>query len=122
MFLPCFATLPDLLNPSLYLCRIKKGAALKHKVCAARKKTSPAVAPATPVPTPNPIEEGTRTITAGPALGRARITPPSQWTEMTGKVTAPPSPPKAEAPANDAPTFPPIKAEAFDTEGYIKPE
>ena len=28
----------------------------------------------------------------------------------------------AEAPANDAPSFPPIKAEAFDEEGYIKLE
>ena len=34
----------------------------------------------------------------------------------------PSSPPRAEAPANDAPTFPPIKAEAFDEEGHIKPE
>ena len=41
---------------------------------------------------------------------------------MTGKVTAPPSPPMAKAPANDAPSFPPIKAEAFDETGYIKPE
>ena len=41
---------------------------------------------------------------------------------MTGKVAAPPSPPMAEAPANDAPSFPPIKAEAFDEEGHIKPE
>ena len=34
----------------------------------------------------------------------------------------PSSPPRAEAPANDAPNFPPIKAEAFDEEGRIKPE
>ena len=34
----------------------------------------------------------------------------------------PSSPPRAEAPANDAPTFPPIKVEAFDKEGRIKPE
>ena len=61
-------------------------------------------------------------MVAGPALGRAGIIPPPQWKEMTGKVTTPPSPPKAEAPANDAPSFPPIKAEAFDEEGYIKPE
>ena len=41
---------------------------------------------------------------------------------MTGKEKAPPSPLRAEAPADDAPAFPPIKAEAFDAEGYIKPE
>ena len=41
---------------------------------------------------------------------------------MTEKVPMPSSPPRAEAPANDAPTFPPIKAEAFDEEGHIKPE
>ena len=28
----------------------------------------------------------------------------------------------AKALANDAPSFPPIKAEAFDEEGHIKPE
>ena len=33
---------------------------------------------------------------------------------MTEKVPMPSSPPRAEAPANDAPTFPPIKVEAFD--------
>ena len=82
----------------------------------------PAIAPATQAPKPTPVEEGTRTMAAGPILGRAGTTPPSQWTEMTGKVAAPPSPPRAEAPANDALTFPPIKAEAFDAEGYIKPE
>ena len=41
---------------------------------------------------------------------------------MTGKVTEPSSPPRAEASANDAPNFRPIKAEAFDEEGRIKPE
>ena len=41
---------------------------------------------------------------------------------MTEKVPMPSSPPRAEAPANDAPTFPPIKAEAFDEEGRIKSE
>ena len=53
---------------------------------------------------------------------RAGITPPTKWTGMTGKVIEPSSPPRAEAPANDAPNFPPIKAEAFDEEGRIKPE
>ena len=61
-------------------------------------------------------------MTAGPSLGRAGITPSPQWTEMTGKVTAPLSPPRAKAPANDAMSFPPIKAEAFDDEGYIQSE
>ena len=54
-------------------------------------------------------------------VGRAGVVPPTQWTEMTGKVTETSSP-RAEAPANDAPIFPPIKAEAFDEEGRIKPE
>ena len=61
-------------------------------------------------------------MAAGLTLGRAGITPPTKWTEMTGKVTEPSSPPRAEAPANDALTFPPIKAEAFDEEGRIKLE
>ena len=34
----------------------------------------------------------------------------------------PSCPPRAEAPPNDAPTFSPIKAEAFDEEGRIKPD
>ena len=34
----------------------------------------------------------------------------------------PSPPPRAEASANDAPTFPSIKAESFDEEGCIKPE
>ena len=41
---------------------------------------------------------------------------------MTGKTAETSSPPRAEAPANDAPTFPLIKVEAFDDEGRIKPE
>ena len=87
-----------------------------------RKKTTPTVAPATPsVPKPNPVEESTRSMAAGPTLGRAGIIPPPQWTEMTGKVIGSSSL-RAEAPANDAPTFPPIKAEALDDKGYIKPE
>ena len=57
-----------------------------------------------------------------PSLGRAGITSPDKWTEMTGKVTELSPPPRVEASANDAPTFPPIKAEAFDEEGRIKPE
>ena len=39
-----------------------------------------------------------------------------------GKVTTPSSPPRAEAPANDALSFPLIKADAFNDEGRIKPE
>ena len=105
-----------------YCCRIKKGAALKSKVCATRKKPFPAVAPATPASKATHVEEGARTYAAGPVLGRAGVIPPPQWTEMTGKVRATPSPPRAEAPADDASAFPPIKAEAFDAEGYIKPE
>ena len=61
-------------------------------------------------------------MAVGPVLGRAGVIPPMQWKEMTGKVRAPPSPPRAEAPADDAPIFPPIKAEAFDAEGFIKTE
>ena len=38
---------------------------------------------------------------------------------MMEKMPIPSSPPRAEAPANDAPTFPLIKAEAFDEEGHI---
>ena len=34
----------------------------------------------------------------------------------------PSSPTRAEATANDAPAFPPIKEEAFDEEGRIKPD
>ena len=41
---------------------------------------------------------------------------------MTGKVDLPPSPPRAETTANDAPTFPPIKEEAFDEDGRVKPD
>ena len=42
---------------------------------------------------------------------------------MTGKVTQPSSPSRAEATANDdAPVLPPIKEEAFDEDGRIKPD
>ena len=110
-----------LLNSPFHCYRIKKGASLKSKVCATRKKSSPAATPATPAPK-NPADRGARTSAAGPILGRASIIPPTQWTEMAGKEKAPPSPLRAEAPADDAPAFPPIKAEAFDAEGYIKSE
>ena len=91
---------------------------------ALRKKASPAIPPNTPSASePTPVEENsTRAMAAGPALGRAGITPPTKWTEMTGKVTEPSSPQRAEDLANDAPTFPPIKADAFDEVGCIKPE
>ena len=91
---------------------------------AVRKKPSPVVPPPTPSATkPTPAEErSSYAISGGPSLGRAGITFPDKWTEMMGMVTEPSSPPRAEAPANDAPTFPPIKAEAFDEEGRIKPK
>ena len=89
-----------------------------------RKKSSPAVPPPTPSATkPMPAEERSAyTMPGGPSLCRAGITSHDKWTEMIGKVTEPSSPPRAEASANDAPNFPPIKAEAFDEEGRIKPE
>ena len=95
---------------------------MKIKTVATRKKTSPAIPPPTPVASgPNQTEENIRTIVPAPPVGRASVIPPTQWTEMTGKVTETSSS-RAEAPANDAPTFPPIKAKAFDEEGRIKPE
>ena len=91
---------------------------------AVRKKTSPAVPPPTPPVTKPVIAEGPSAyaMPEGPTLGRAGITSPDKWTEMTGKVTQPSSSPRAEAMANDAPTFPLIKEEAFDEEGRIKPD
>ena len=81
-----------------------------------------------PPPTPSASkatiaeERSAYTMPGGPSLGRAGITSPDKWTEMTGKVKEHSSPPRAEAPANDAPNFPPIKEEAFDEEGRIKLE
>ena len=39
-----------------------------------------------------------------------------------GKVIMPFQPTRAEATANDAPALPPIKEEAFDEDGRIKPD
>ena len=52
-------------------------------------------------------------MSGGPNLGRAGTTSPNEWTEMTGNATLPSSAPRAEATANDAPTFPSIKEEAL---------
>ena len=57
-----------------------------------------------------------------PSYPRAQVTPTSEWTKMTGKVDMPCSQVRAEVSARDAPVLHPIKEEAFDEDGHIKPD
>ena len=97
---------------------------MKTKVLAVRRKTSPAVPPPTPSMTKPVSAEGptASSMSAEPILGRAGVTPAGEWTQLTRKVSMPSPPDRAEAIANDAPPFPPIKEEAFDEDGRIKPD
>ena len=108
-----------------WFSRFKKVVPLKTKALAVRKKTSPAVSPPTPpASTPMSSEQGLSDTSkpAEPSRSRAQVTPADEWTTLTGKVSMPPLADRAEATANDAPILPPVKEEAFDEEGPIKPD
>ena len=49
-----------------------------------------------------------------PSRPRAQVTPASEWTSLTEKVSMTPPEDSAEAMAHDAPVLHPIKEEAFD--------
>ena len=93
------------------------------KVLAVRKKASPVVPPPTPpASTPVSSEQGPSDTSKStePSRPRAQVTPASEWTMLTGKVSLPPPQDRAEATAHDAPVLHQINKEAFDEDGRIK--
>ena len=89
-----------------------------------QKKTSPAVPPPTPPVTKTASVEGPSASSKPAELSQphAQVTPPSEWMSLMWKVSMPPPQDKAEAMAHDAPALHPIKEEAFDEDGHIKPD